>query len=98
MNKRFQLRVAAGIPSRTNLVEQPHRRQLGINGESRFNNRFVRIELRRDRRPRSVPHRLAVEIAIEIARANAPVDRVATDAQLAGQRTLTRAVLQVVPE
>ena len=39
-----------------------------------------------------------VEIAIELAVANPAVNRVAADAQLARQRTLTRALLQVVPE
>ena len=41
---------------------------------------------------------VVVEIAIEIAVANPAMNRVATDAQLARQRALARAVLQVVPE
>jgi hypothetical protein len=43
-------------------------------------------------------HRLVVKIAVEIARADPPVNGVAADAQLARQRALARALLQVVPE
>jgi len=98
VHERFQLRVAAGISRRADLVEEAYGRQLGIGRESRFNDRFIGVELCRDRRARPIAHRLVVKIAIEIARADPPVNGVAADAQLARQRTLGRAVLQVVPE
>jgi GAF domain-containing protein len=56
------------------------------------------IEPGRRRWSRPVTHRLVVEIPIEVALANPAVNRVAADAQLARQRTLARALLQVVPE
>ena len=59
---------------------------------------LIGVELRRDRRPRPVADRRRVEIAIEIAGPNPAVDRVAADAELARQRALARALLQVVPE
>ena len=63
-----------------------------------FDDRLVGIELGRHRRPRPIAHGLLVEITLEIARPDPPVNRVATDAQLASQRALARAALQVMPE
>ena len=53
----FQLRVAAGIAGRPNLIEQAARPTAGIRGEARFDDRLVGIELGRHRRPRSVADR-----------------------------------------
>jgi hypothetical protein len=97
-HERFQLRVPTDVPGGPNLVEQPHRRQLGIHREAGFNDRLVGIELRRHRRARPVLHWRRIEITIQIAIANPPVNRVAADAQLARQRTLAGAVIEVVPE
>jgi hypothetical protein len=98
MHERFQLRVAAGIARGADLIEEADRRQLGIGRQAGFDDRLVGIELGRPRRPRPIAHRLVVEIALEIARPDPPVNRVATDAQLARQRTLAPALLQIVPE
>jgi hypothetical protein len=98
MDKRFQLRVAARVAGGADLVEQPHRRQLGIGGEPGLNNRFVGVELRRDGRPRPIADGHGVQISIEIARPNPAVNRVAAEAQPASQRGLTRALLKVMPQ
>jgi hypothetical protein len=85
-DERFQLRIAAYIPGGPDLFEEADGRELRIRGEARFDDRLVGLDLRRHRRPRPIAHGLAVEIAIEIARANPSVDRVSADAQLACQR------------
>jgi hypothetical protein len=90
--------VATRIFRGAGLLKQAHGRQLQIRRQARLNDRLVRIELRRRRWPRPVANRLVVEIPIEVALANPAVHRVAANAQLARQRTLARALLQVVPE
>ena len=67
-HERFQLRVAAGVARRPNLVEQPHGRQLGIRRQARLDDRFVGVQLRRDRPAAARSARARIEIAIEIAR------------------------------
>ena len=97
-HKRFQLRITAGKARGADLRQQPHRRQLRVSGQSRFDDGFVGVEFRRHGPPRPVPHRRRVEIPIEIARSNPPVNRVPADPELASERALARALLQVVPE
>jgi YD repeat-containing protein len=53
-HERLQLRIAAVVAGRANLVEETHRRQLRVGGQSGFNDRFVGGELRRHWWPRAV--------------------------------------------
>jgi DNA-binding XRE family transcriptional regulator len=89
---------AARVPGGADLVEEPDGRQLGIRGESRFDHRFVGIELRHHEGPRSIPHCLRIDISLQITVANPAMNRVAAHAQLARQLALARSLLEVMPQ
>jgi hypothetical protein len=93
-----ELGVTPLVPGGANLREQPHGRQGGIGGQTRLDEGFIGVEFCRHRSARPVPHGLELEIAIELAVANPPVNRVSADAELPGERTLARALLQIVPQ
>jgi hypothetical protein len=95
-DKRFELTVPAGIPSGADLVEEPHGRELRIGGQARLDDRFVGLELGRHGRPWPIPHLGGIQIPFQIARSNPTMNGVPADAQPASQRTLARALLQIV--
>jgi hypothetical protein len=73
-HKRLQLAVSARVPGRPDLVQQPHGRQLRIRRQSRLDDAPIRVQLGRDRRSRPVLDHRRLEIAIEVAVPNPPVD------------------------
>jgi hypothetical protein len=94
----LHLRVPACISRRANLLQQAHGRQPRVRRQARHDQRTVRLQLRRHRRPRRVPHRLRFQITIQLTRADQPVDRVPADVQPARDLALAKSFLQVVSE
>ena len=62
-----ELRVAAGIPRRANLREQPHGRQFRILLQPFPHDRLVRVQLGGHRRPRTVADLLEVPVLVDPA-------------------------------
>ena len=70
--------------------------EAGNTGDSDSPSRGVLFTARQ--RATTVPHGRGVEIPIEIAGSNPSVNCVPADPELPSERTLARALLQVVPE
>jgi len=92
----FDLRVAAVVASRADLIEQSRRRQLGKLGQPCLDDGPECIDLADDRRPRRVLHRRVIQISIQLAGLDPVIDRAPRNPQLTGHLSLAEAALQVV--